>query len=232
MTKIFFYELRRLLLRKFFWGLLVVTLVYAYQLLDSEVILGIANTAPFSPWSYAWYLSKCLPLLLVTLCFFVSALYSKKEKKVQVLINTTPADLRLYRLVRCLTMLCGLLILILAVIVPSFVFYSQVFKFNRFMELLLPMGISLLPPIIFVMGLSLFSGKYSTVLQYALVLAVLLAGVALGSGFDLLGTNFYTQYPLSLDLGMNGEPGFVLPLSFLLQRLVLTLLGLGLWIFA
>ena len=67
MHKIFHYELRRLLWNKFFFGLLAVTLFYAYQVFTGEIILGVAHTAPFSPWSFGCYLSRLLPPMLLAL---------------------------------------------------------------------------------------------------------------------------------------------------------------------
>ena len=63
MSKIFRYECRRLLLSKFFFGLVAVTCFYGWQVLEHVTILGIAHTAPFSPWSFGDYLSRLLPLL-------------------------------------------------------------------------------------------------------------------------------------------------------------------------
>ncbi|NLJ86477.1 MAG: hypothetical protein GX322_08550, partial [Firmicutes bacterium] len=48
MIKLFGYELRRLLFNKFFIGLLVITGLYSYQILSGDIIVGVANTAPFS----------------------------------------------------------------------------------------------------------------------------------------------------------------------------------------
>ena len=78
MFKIYYYELRRLLVNKFFLCLLLITAFYSYQTMSGEIILGIADTAPFSGWSYGVYLAKVLPLLLVSLLFFISFLYLRK----------------------------------------------------------------------------------------------------------------------------------------------------------
>ena len=52
MGKIFRYECRRLLWNKFFIGLAIVLLLYGAFVLHSVTILGVAHTAPFSPWSF------------------------------------------------------------------------------------------------------------------------------------------------------------------------------------
>ena len=58
MYKIFWYECRRLLGNKFFFGILLILLFYGWQILDRVTILGVAHTAPFSCWSFGDYLSR------------------------------------------------------------------------------------------------------------------------------------------------------------------------------
>ena len=75
MRKVFVCELRRLLLNKFFFGILAAVLLYGWVLLSGEVILGVAYTAPFSPWSFGYYLARLLPLLWVGTLFFLTLLH-------------------------------------------------------------------------------------------------------------------------------------------------------------
>lgn len=63
MNKIFRYELRRLLWNKLFFGILLVSLGYGWLTLTGSVVRGVAHTAPFSPWSFGYYLSQALPLI-------------------------------------------------------------------------------------------------------------------------------------------------------------------------
>ena len=72
MNKIFRYECRRLLWNKFFIGLAVVLLLYGALVLHGVTILGVAHTAPFSPWSFGDYLSRMLPLLWIGMLFFLT----------------------------------------------------------------------------------------------------------------------------------------------------------------
>ena len=78
MRKIFRYELRRAVCNKFFLGLLVVCLFFGWQTLNGEVIQGVAHTAPFSAWSFGYYLAQELPLLSVALLFFLWNVFSKE----------------------------------------------------------------------------------------------------------------------------------------------------------
>lgn len=105
MHKIFHYELKRLLWNKFFFGLLVVTLFYAYQVFTGEIILGVAHTAPFSPWSFGCYLSRLLPLLWVGELFFLSFFTAGRERRVAVLTGATPVRPRAYAWTRCAAVL-------------------------------------------------------------------------------------------------------------------------------
>ena len=52
MAKIFSYELKRLLGSKLTIGFLVVIGAYSYLVMQGEVVFGVANTAPFSPWGF------------------------------------------------------------------------------------------------------------------------------------------------------------------------------------
>lgn len=77
---------------------MIISGLYSHEIMCGDIILGISNTAPFSGWSYGTYLAKMLPILLVTLLFFISFLYSKQEKSVQVLTKSTPIDLFKFRM--------------------------------------------------------------------------------------------------------------------------------------
>ena len=81
MGKIFRYELRRLLWNKIFFGILAVSMGWGWVLLTGEVILGIANTAPFSPWSFGYYLARLLPMLCLGELFFLSFFTSGQEPR-------------------------------------------------------------------------------------------------------------------------------------------------------
>ena len=101
MRKIFRYELRRAVCNKFFLGLLVVCLFFGWQMLNGEVIQGVAHTAPFSAWSFGYYLAQELPLLSVALLFFLWNIFSKEARRVSALTAATPVDAGSYLLVKC-----------------------------------------------------------------------------------------------------------------------------------
>ena len=81
MGKIFRYECRRLLWNKFFIGLAVVLLLYGAFVLHAVTILGVAHTAPFSPWSFGDYLSRMMPLLWLGMLFFLTFYTSPQARR-------------------------------------------------------------------------------------------------------------------------------------------------------
>ncbi len=94
MRKIFRYECRRLLLNKFFAGLVLVLLAYGAMVLESATILGVSHTAPFSPWSFGDYLSRMLPLLWVGASFFLTFFTSGRARRAMALTDAAPMDAR------------------------------------------------------------------------------------------------------------------------------------------
>ena len=90
MRNIFFYECRRLLGNKFFLGILLILLLYGWQVLDQATLPGVAHTAPFSPWSFGDYLSRMLPLLWIGTLFFLTFFTSEKARRVTFLRTLRP----------------------------------------------------------------------------------------------------------------------------------------------
>lgn len=210
MRKIFGYELKRFLWNKFFLGLLFVTLLCGWQILKGDVIVGIAGTAPFSAWSFGYYLSKVMPLLLITLLFFVSMLFSPKEIGVRTLTEASPVNQVKYQLVKCLAMVAGYAVMCTAVIVQGCVFYCMLFGFTGFGSLLLPAAITFIPAMIFLLGLGMVGGSVNGVIPYALMIGVLVLGfLSLPYPIDLLGSSFFAGYPIELEVM---DPVFTVPI--------------------
>ena len=100
MIKLFRYELRRVLLSKLLFMVLLVCLGHGWLTLTTVTIRGTAHTAPFSPWSFGDYLSRLLPLLCLGELCLVSVFTSRRERAAQIITHTTPIDPRRYALIR------------------------------------------------------------------------------------------------------------------------------------
>lgn len=209
MGKIFRYELWRLLWNKIFLGILAVTLGWGWVLLRGEVILGVADTAPFSPWSFGYYLARLLPMLCLGELFFLGFFTSGQERRVRVLTRAAPMDTWRYAAVRCAAVLAGTLLLCLSAAGLYAGFCAVLFGWRGFGSLLVPFLLVLLPPALFCAGLGWRLGNLRPELLYGLMAGVfLLSLVPLPQALDFSMGNFFQNYPL--DLGVL-DPAFSVP---------------------
>ena len=232
MSKIFLYELKRLIFNKMFLALLIITCFYCYMILSRDIILGIAFTAPFSPWSFASYLANILPLLMITQLFFFTFMYSNHEKQVRQLTFASPVDPLKFCLVKCASITAGFLFMALFVIILGMAFLAILFRFFAFSDFILPIMLILIPCLLFVLGAGLLLGGIHVNLLYVLMIAALLITLLpLPPFFDFYGFSFFTTYPLTLPVGPDGEPAFTLPAPFILGRLFFCVAGVLLLLF-
>lgn len=230
MNKIFRYELLRLLWNKLFFGILLVTLGYGWLTLTGSVIQGIAHTAPFSPWSFGYYLSQTLPLICLGELFFLAFFSSKEERLLQPLTQATPVKQHQYITLRCGAVLTVTTILCLCIVALAIAFYVSLFGWMNYGELLLPTLLTLIPPILFCLGAGLVLNQIHPVLLYALMVAVLLLSVLpLPSAVSFSLSSFFSQFPLFLG---TLDPAFHVPAWLAISKIMLAILGLSLIIFA
>ena len=224
MSRLFKYELKRLLINKFFLGLLIISAFYSHQIMCGDIILGVANTAPFSGWSYGAYLAKMLPILLVALLFFISFLYSKQEKKVQALTKATPINQFRFQMLRYGTIIIAFVLISAVPVGYSFWFYKVNFHFTNFGSLIFPSIITLLPAMLFMLGLGTFGGRCHKAVVFVLMVVIILINyIQLPYGVDLFGSNFYANYPASLDVV---EPDFFIPTEVIRGKFIYGLVGI------
>jgi len=232
LTKIFKYELKRLVINKFFFALLAISLIYSYIVLSGDIIIGIAYTAPFSSWSYGLYLGSLLPLLLIALLFFITFLFSNQENRVKQITLATQVNPRKYCLIKCSAIAIGYFIISLSIIALSFMFYGLVFRFYGFSDFIVPIIVTLIPALLFIFGVGLIAGSVHPSILYALMVAVILLGLLpLPLFFDIYGARVFGEYPLTLPVGPRGEPEFVMPLSFIMGRVMFSLTGVFMMLF-
>lgn len=212
------------MLNKFTIGLLVIIGFYSYTVMQGEIILGISNTAPFSPWSFGVYLARVLPLLLVALLFFVSFLYSAQAKRVEALTDATHMKPSYYRMMRYGAIAVAFLLLITVPIIYAFWFYGATFHFTAFHTLLPPLVFVIIPPFFLVMGLGTLVGRFHSAIVFSLMPVMLLLGfLPLPDVADLYGTALLTHYPASL--GML-DPVFQLPGIAIMLKSLFALVGI------
>lgn len=229
MNKIFGYELRRLLWNKLFLGIVLVALGYGWLTLTGSVIRGIAHTAPFSPWSFGYYLSQILPLICLGELFFLAFFSSKEERLLQPLTQATPVKQRQYTALRCGAVLIATMLLCLCVVALAIRFYVSLFGWMNYGELLLPALLTLIPPILFCLGAGLVLSRLHPALIYALMVAVFLLSVLpLPPAVSFSLNTFFSQYPLTAG---TLDPAFSVPSSVAVSKVIVALVGLALCYF-
>ena len=221
---------------RLFLALIIITGLHSYLLLSREVILGIAFTAPFSPWSFGYYLANVMPLLMINLLFFLTFMHSNHEKQVRQLAFAAHLDPIKLCLVKCASIAAGFLAMALFVIILGMVFLAALFRFYGFGGFILPLILTLIPCLLFVLGAGLLLGGIHANILYVLMIAALLLGFLQGSlplpaFFDLYGAGFFSTHPLALPAGADGEPLFSLPLSYVMGRVFFSFSGVLMGIF-
>ena len=223
MRKIFRYECRRLLLNKFFAGLVLVLLAYGAMVLESATILGVSHTAPFSPWSFGDYLSRMLPLLWVGAAFFLTFFTSGRARRAMALTDAAPMDARRYAWARCAAALAGTALLALCCLLEAAVFYGRYFGWYAWGSLLLPALATLAPTLVFALGCGWLLARIRPWLLYPwMLLPFAVSALPLPEALGLWNGSLFTALPLTLG---TLDPAFTLPASAVAAQLVLLACG-------
>ncbi len=223
MSKVFLYELRRLLSGRFFLGLVAVSLWYGWQLLNNVIVLGIANTAPFSPWSFGSYLTELLPLLAVALLFFIWNLCNGQARGVQSLTDATPIKRGHYQMLKYLAALTAWLTLAGILVALGIGFLCALFGDSvPIVSLLCVSVVTLLPPSALLIGAGALAGGVRAWSLFVLMAVAFSAGYLPG---DMYVGSLFVEYPLSLGVL---DPAFSMPLSVLMEKMTAMLVGIGL----
>lgn len=224
MRKVMRYECKRLLCNRFLAGLLLVQLFYGWQVLCGATVLGVAHTAPFSPWSFGDYLGRMVPLVWIGALFFLTFFTSPKARRAAVLTDAAPMPPRCYALARCAAALAGSALLALVCLVEAAVFYWRYFGWFSWGELLLPAALTLLPALIFALGSGWLLGRWRPWALYVWMLVPFACmALPLPKALGIWNGQFFSQYPLTLE-GL--DPAFSAPLPVLLAQCALLAAGL------
>ena len=226
MRKIFCYELRRMAVSWLFLGLLLINGIFDWYVLSMDIIAGIADTAPFSVWSYLTYIGKTMPAVMVTVLLLLAGYYGKKQKGVEILTAAAPVAPAQHFLIRTAVLFACFSVLCLIAAGMAAVFYIRFFGYHRFGVFLLPSLLLMVPCFAFTVGLGHLLGRVHPGLIY-LWMAVLAVGFqAVANAFDLFGAGYFSDYPLTLVPGRDGEPEFVMDKVWVIARILYLAAGL------
>ena len=195
-------------------------------MLSRVTLLGVAHTAPFSPWSFGDYLSRMLPLLWLGALFLLTFFTSAAERRRAVLTAATPVRPAAYGLARCCAALAAAALLALAVLAAAAVFYGRTFAWYGWGTLLVPALVTLVPPLVFALGSGWLLGRLRPWLLLPwMLIPFLLRALPLPACLGLLNGSAFTDRPLALG---TLDPAFSLPAGAVAVQCALLLLGAAL----
>lgn len=228
MYKIFKYELKRLLWNKFFFGILGALLFYGWQVLQDTIIAGISHTAPFSPWSFGYYLSQMVPILWVGMMFFLTFFTSNAERRAAALTSVTPVNTRTYAQIRAVAALVGTAVLTMATLILAALFYGEYFEWYQWGSLIFPTFIILVPPLIFALGSGWTLGQIRPFLVFVwMLLPFLLMILPLPEVLEVWNGQIFISRPLTIE---SLDPAFSLPVGSLMMQFFVLAAGLFLFL--
>lgn len=228
MARIYLFELRRLLVNRMFFGILAVLLTYGWLTLSGTIILGIADTAPFSPWSFGFYLSRMLPILCLGEMLMANFYVSPEERRARPVLAASPVHPGKLAAVRGAAILTGSVILGASAAMLAVGFLVSLFGAQTYEGLMPATVITLAPPIVLCLGTGVAITRFQNrILAYVLTgVLVLWAALPLPAKLSLSLGQFFLEYPAMLD-GL--DPVFSVPSSdILISRLMLAAAGITL----
>lgn len=227
MKKLFYYELRRLVKNRFFLALLLITIIYSWQTITGEMVLGVGGAAPFSGWSVGACFANLLSLLLIVEVFFLTFLFGEREEGMEQLRRATGFPQWQYGLLRFIVIGVGVSFLAVIVFVIQILFCQYYFQAGNWQQLLVPVLFCLLPAFFLVLGIGMLAGELHRSVLYGLML-LLLCSNALASiwGFDFTGLQSFVHGVNQVPADATGEPIFFLLPQAVRQRSLYFLLGL------
>lgn len=227
--KIFCYELRRAVFRWLFAAMLAANGLYAWYVLTTDIIAGVAYTAPFSVWSCCAYFGKIMPVAILTVLLTLCGYYGKKQKQVEILISAAPVTPARHLLIRSAVLAICFFVICAATAMVAAYFYSSFFQYTDFAVFLPPALLIMLPCFLFSIGLGHLLGRLHQGCVYAFLCIAFLAGLArVEHALDLFCAGYFAAYPLTLAPGQGGEPAFFVPPAWLGARVLYLLLGIAL----
>lgn len=223
MTKIFKYEFGRIISGATFWGLAFVTLAFGYQTLKNEIIWGVANTAPFSPWSFGLYISRLMPFICALTLFLITSYSGKSAKELSAITNATPVDKQKYAMIRCAAVASVSLLLTVASSALGLLFNAFIFGVSPSAEMFVIPALFILPWLIFAIGAGWRLASFGSAPVLIMAALILISGyIPLPMWASTTGAAFFSEYPLSLGVL---DPPLTIPVFICLGRAAVGALG-------
>ncbi|MGI6664616.1 MAG: hypothetical protein ACOX3W_04285 [Christensenellaceae bacterium] len=226
LRKLLQYEMKRIVVTKTYIFLSLLSIVLCLYVLNNIVVFGMYDTAPYSEWSFIYYLQWVLLFTAITLLPFTTKLYDKKETQVQIIMLATPTNVAKQKGIKVsaifIIALCNLLVCVIA----FFGYMLIKFKVLPSWSLLIYTALIGIPQLLLVLGLGVLVANINSKLPYillAILIFVNVVAVSLPMEWDVLGNSILTipqqQIPTV------GVIAFYIPGKYILSRIGVGILG-------
>ncbi len=211
---------------------------FTYDSLTRLVTGGYYGTAPFSEWTYAFFIGLILPLVICTIIFMITTIFDEKEIRARRILFSAPISQCRYYLMKAFTIVIAFLLITMVPIIISFLYYKVLFNFtdlNNFIELIFWF---MVPTFVFFLGFCMVLGRISIKLLYGLIPIAFLLGLfdtssILPYWLDIYGAHYFKLCTYAELLGRTSDVvTFNLSASFVTSRFMLLFFGIILLAFA
>jgi hypothetical protein len=229
LVKIFCYEFKRAVLSKAYLLLLLLLTAYCAYTIKTTVLFGAADTAPFSRWSFTGYLFSASPILSAILLFYVSGLFSPREKSVNAITSSAPLSNAAYAFTKLSVILLAYAFAAAAAAVLCFIFYAAVFDFYRFSGFAVCILIVLVPQMIFLLGTGIWASKLNHNLAFLLIALIFFESFISAAPpvwLDVIGSSLMRIPDGSIPI--KGVIPYDVPTGYIVSRAVLCVIGAAL----
>ncbi|WIV11933.1 hypothetical protein [Proteiniborus sp. MB09-C3] len=225
------YEIRRVIISKKYFYMILLIMGMTYDFLTRLVTGGYYGTAPFSEWTYTFFIQLILPAVISVIIFMMTNIFDEKELRARKILFSAPISQSRYYMLKILTIAITFVLTALVPIVMSFIYYKGLFNYVGFASFTKFILWFFIPAFIFFLGLSMILGKISIKFLYGLIPVAFLLGTIdtsniLPDWLDIFGTHYFRICTFTELLGRTMESvPFNLSSSFIHTRLVFVLLG-------
>ncbi|WMM23575.1 hypothetical protein RBU61_11485 [Tissierella sp. MB52-C2] len=226
------YEIKRTIISKKYLYMILILMAFTYDSLTRLVIGGYYGTAPFSEWTYTFFVQLTSPLVMSIMIFMMTNIFNEKELRARKILFSAPIPQSKYYMLKIVGLVVTFILTVLVPIIMSFIYYKILFDFSQFINFGKYIIWFLIPTFIFLLGVGMVLGKTSSKLLYGLIpIAFLLGSINTRSilplWLDIFGQHFFEMSTFAELFGRTSQTiSFNLSSDFIYSRLVFIFLGI------
>lgn len=231
------YEIKRTIISKKYLYMILILMAFTYDSLTRLVMGGYYGTAPFSEWTYTFFIQLVSPLIMSIMIFIITNIFNEKELRARKILFSAPIPQSKYYMLKIVGLAVTFILTALVPIIMSFIYYKILFDFSQFLNFGKYIICFFVPTFIFLLGVSMVIGKISSKLLYGLIPIVFLLGTIntrsiLPLWLDIFGQHFFDISTFGELIGRKSQVVlFNLSNHFIYSRFIFIFLGVILLIY-